>query len=225
MIHYHGTPLTPKNMLYRMAGKNFCCSFNRPDNVDWCLINGQSVMLDNSAFTIKTKGIVVDWNKYFHWLENKLGHPHWAVVPDVIDGDIQEQRALTKQWTFSKDLGAPVWHMALPIDYLIELAENWPRICFGSSGKYWELGTENWERRCDEAWNCLEQHNIRPWIHMMRGMAATAGDRWPFASSDSVNVARNFKDTQTCPERMARRLDAIQTPMQWKMKSIQPRLI
>jgi hypothetical protein len=49
---------------------------------------------------------------------------------------------------------------------------------------------------------------------MLRGLAL-CGDRWPFASADSVNVARNYKDTSTCPERMARRIDAVQNPIKW----------
>ena len=54
-----------------------------------------------------------------------------------------------------------------------------------------------------------------PWIHMLRGLAQ-AGKRWPFASADSVNVARNFKNGsgRDC-EKMAREIDAIQTPVKW----------
>jgi hypothetical protein len=32
---------------------------------------------------------------------------------------------------------------------------------------------------------------------------------------DSVNVARNFKDTNSCPEAMARVIDAVQCPVTW----------
>jgi hypothetical protein len=32
---------------------------------------------------------------------------------------------------------------------------------------------------------------------------------------DSVNVARNFKDTDSCPEAMARVIDAVQCPVKW----------
>jgi hypothetical protein len=72
---------------------------------------------------------------------------------------------------------------------------------------------------CDEAWNALERRGLRPWVHMLRGVAL-AGDRWPFASADSVNVARNFKNKgeEVCPERMARRIDAVQTPVRWTVR-------
>ena len=34
-------------------------------------------------------------------------------------------------------------------------------------------------------------------------------------AADSVNVARNYKDKNTCPEKMARKIDAVQTPLKW----------
>lgn len=215
-IHYHGTPLTPRSELWKMAGKHFCVSFANPGDADWCLQHGQSVMWDNGAFTLRKRGIA-DWPKYYAWLEKRLGHPHWAVIPDVIDGTIEQQRELVAQWPFPRHLGAPVWHMALDIDYLLDLADNWPRICFGSSKQYWQVGSPDWERRADEAFNALERRGLRPWVHMLRGLAM-CGDRWPFASADSVNVARNFKDTPICPERMARRIDAVQCPVTWAIK-------
>lgn len=214
MIHYHGTPLTPRSELLKMAGKNFCVSFANPQDADWCLAHGQSVMWDNGAFSAFTQGRKFDPLEFARWVEPRLGHPHWAVVPDVIDGSVDDQRAAAKSWPHPPALSAPVWHLALSIDWLVELASEWPRICFGSSGSYWQVGSEAWERRADEAFNALERRGLRPWVHMLRGMAL-AGDRWPFASVDSVNVARNFKTAKVCPERMARRIDAVQCPVKW----------
>ncbi len=107
--------------------------------------------------------------------------------------------------------------MALPIDYLLELVDECPRVCFGSSGIYWQVGSPAWERRADEAFIELARRGRLPWVHMLRGLALS-GDRWPFANADSVNVARNFKDGSTCPERMARRIDAIQCPIRWAVR-------
>lgn len=220
MIHYHGTPLTPRAELAKLAGKHLCVSFSDSRDADWCLQHAQSVLWDNGAFTVYTQGGELDVPAYYRWLEPRLGHPHWAIIPDVIDGDEFEQRKLVGSWPFPKELGAPVWHMGLSIEYLLRLAEWWPRLCFGSSGAYWQVGSEAWERRCDEAFNALARRGPFPWIHMLRGMAL-AGDRWPFASTDSANVARNFKDTNMCPERMARRIDAIQCPISWTERSEQ----
>lgn len=219
MIHYHGTPLTPRSELQKMAGKNFCVSYANPADADWCLAHGQSVMWDNGAFTAYQRGRPLDAVAFATWVEPRLGHPHWAVVPDVIDGDVEQQRALIDQWPHPRELSAPVWHMALPIEWLLELADNWPRICFGSSGAYWQVGSESWGRRADEAWNALTRRGLRPWVHMLRGLDL-CGERWPFASADSVNVARNFKCRRMCPERMARVIDARQSPVSWHMRPL-----
>lgn len=219
-LHYHGTPLTPRSSLIALAGKHFCVSFANPGDADWCLANAQGVMWDSGAFTAFTQGKVVDWDSYYAWLEPRLGHPHWAVIPDVIDGTVEQQKALVAEWPFDAVLGAPVWHMGLPIEYLIELADEWPRICFGSSQQYWQVGSDLWCRRADEAFNALAKRGPLPWVHMLRGLNLS-GDRWPFASADSVNVARNYKDTNTDPERMARRIDAVQNPIKWTLKAEQ----
>lgn len=197
-----------------MGGKHFCVSFAEPRDAERAMTHGQSVLWDSGAFTAFTQKRAVDWTAYFKWLEARLGHPHWAIVPDVIDADEDHQRMMIAQWPFGT-FGAPVWHMGLSVQYLLELADKWPRICFGSSGRYWEVGSESWSRRADEAFNELAKRHARlPWVHMLRGLHL-AGDSWPFASADSVNVARNFKDADACPERMARRIDSVQCPISW----------
>ena len=50
MIHYHGTPITPIEVLYTLAGRHFCVSHMRPEDVQRCHNIGQGVMLDNGAF-------------------------------------------------------------------------------------------------------------------------------------------------------------------------------
>ena len=214
MIHYHGTPLTPRSQLRRMTGKHFCVSFANPSDAQTVLKIGQSVMWDNGAFTSYTKGKIVDLEGYYKWLEPLLGHPHWAVIPDIIDGSVKDQQKLVSQWPFGF-LGAPVWHMAEPMNRLLELADSWPRICFGSSGIYWNVGSEAWRERADIAFNeLIKRHSRLPWIHMMRGLAL-CGNRWPFASSDSANVARNYSSAKLDPVKMANRIDAKQRPIKW----------
>ena len=223
MIHYHGTPLTPQEELHKMVGKHFCVSFEEPRNIEWCVKHGQSVMLDNGAFSAFTKGKEIDFRAYEEWLEPYLYPPNWAVIPDVIDGSVEDQKRLIKQFGhLARHLVAPVWHMSLSIDWLLEMADGYERFCFGSSGAYWQVGSESWCRRADEAWNELTKRGHRCWVHMMRGLAL-CGDKYPFASADSTNVARNFKNkgAEVCPERMARRIDAIQSPLQWTVKETQ----
>jgi hypothetical protein len=114
--------------------------------------------------------------------------------------------------------------MGEPISVLLEYADAFERVCFGSSGDYWKIGSTSWNNRSDEAFNELTRRGPLPWVHMLRGMA-TLGKRWPFASADSANVARNFKDTNSCPEAMARVIDAVQCPVMWNMTEEQLGLI
>lgn len=215
MIHYHGTPITPKRMLLEMSGRHFCVSFARPDDLKDCLRIGQSLMLDNGAFTAFTQGKTFDVAAYHAWVDQHLAHPHWAVVPDVIDGDVDQQRAGITSWPFPKELSAPVWHLGLSIDWLLELADNWPRICLGSSGQYWEVGSPSWIRRMDEAFDALSRTRQRlPWIHGMRMLSQSDGP-WPLASADSTNVARNYKSNHEHPDAMAGRIDAVQPAKRW----------
>jgi hypothetical protein len=184
-------------------------------------------MLDNGAFSAFTKGKQIDFKKYEQWIEPYLYPPNWAIIPDVIDGEVEQQRELIKKYShLPKHLVAPVWHMSLSLDWLLEIANNYDRFCFGSSGAYWQVGSESWCRRADQAWNELTKRGFKPWVHMMRGLAL-CGDIYPFASADSTNVARNFKNkgSETCPERMARRIDSIQTPLKWTLRDIQGSLL
>ena len=210
-----------------MAGKHFCVSFEDHRDIDWCVKNGQSVMLDNGAFSAFTKGKTIDFKAYEEWIEPYLYPPNWAIIPDVIDGSVEEQKELMKMFShLPNHLVSPVWHMSLPINWLLELADNFPRFCFGSSGKYWQVGSSVWCRRADEAWNELTKRGHKSWVHMMRGLAL-CGDVYPFASADSTNVARNFKNkgSQICPERMARRIDSVQSPLKWNVTATQGLLI
>lgn len=220
MIHYHGTPITPRKHLEKMAGRHFCVSFAHPQDADWCMENGQSVMWDNGAFSAYTKGKQFDYIGYSRWVGHRMFHPHWSIIPDVIGGGVDEQRLLLKKWEYKKELSAPVWHIHLPTDWLIELCDNYPRVCFGSSAQFWKIGTPEWSRRIDAAFNALQKRNMSNWIHMLRAMSSASKGYWPFASADSTNVARNFKNRgrERCPESMARGIDARQPKPDWKIE-------
>jgi hypothetical protein len=221
MMKYHGTPITPKHQLARMSGRNFCVPFLRPDNLDVCLRIAQSVMFDNSAFSFKTKGGTLDVNALYAWLEPILAHPHWAVMPDEIDGSVEQQRSMLKTWPFRREFGVPVWHLGLPIDYLLELANDYGRVCLGSAGAYWEIGTPSWCGRMDEAFNALARTFGRlPWTHGLR-MLGQADGPWPLSSADSTNVAQNFKRDTGCAECKAAPIDARNPPALWTTRPLQ----
>jgi hypothetical protein len=225
MIHYHGTPINPRSEMYKMAGKHFCVSMSDPRYSDLCLQIGQSVMWDNGAFSVYTLGAAPDWHAFYDWTEPRLAPPHWAVVPDLIDGQPDDNIALAEAWPHRRDCAGVVWHLAEPLAQIGRLLDlGFGRLCFGSSGTYWQIGSATWERRCDEAFDWIARRGDIPWVHMLRGLDM-AGDRWPFASADSANVARNFSTAQMCPERMARRIDAVQCPVAWIPRATQMELI
>lgn len=169
----------------------------------------QSIMFDNGAFTAHQQSKTLDVKGFYNWVGPKLGHPHWAVVPDVINGSVEDQRELTKTWPFPKEFGAPVWHLHLPLDYLLELTDEWPKVCLGSSQKFWNVKSAIWRERMDEVTEFIyKNRNQAPWLHGLR-MMDQAGKRWPLASVDSVNIARNYKDREVMPGQMAQRLDSV----------------
>lgn len=216
MLHYHGTPITPRQELEKLSGKNFCVSFAHPWDAEWCIKNAQSIMWDNGAFSAYTKGKSFDVCAYKVWLDDKLYGSNWAVVPDVIGGDVEQQKELHSQWDYPDHLSCYVWHMHLPLSWLKELVQTYPRVAFGSSGQFWKVGNSDWSRRADEAWEEIDKTGARPWVHMMRGLKLSK-ERWPFASADSTNVARNFKNKgrEKCPRGMCDRIDSIQTPLKF----------
>jgi hypothetical protein len=205
-----------------MGGKHFCVSYARPDDLKRCLRIGQSLMLDNGAFSAKTRGLPFDRDGFYAWLEPLLVHPHWGVVPDVIDGSEDEQRQMVKSWPFRKEMGIPVWHLGLSISYLIELCDAWGRVCFGSAGEFWQIGTTKWCHRMDEAFNALVNTYGRqiPWVHGMRMLGQSSGP-WPLASADSTNVALHHAEHLECAGCMAKRIDSTNPPANWKIQPLQ----
>lgn len=221
MIHYHGTPITPRAQLLNMAGRNFCVSFAAPQDLKTCLKIGQSVMLDNGAFSAFTRGKAIDVPGFLEWLDPILAPPHWAVVPDVIGGSVEDQRKLLDVWPMGKANACPVWHLDKPLSYLCELVDGWPKVALGSAGEYWQVGSDRWAHRMDEVFNeIVRVYGRVPWIHGMR-MLGQYSERWPLASADSTNVAQNHKRYNGCAECMAGPIDARQPASGWKRSPIQ----
>jgi hypothetical protein len=220
-LHYHGTPITPTDVLLRLAGRCFCVSYSDPRQVRLCHEMGQSVMLDNGAFSFWRAGKATDWPGFYRWADEWLDFPStWAVIPDVIEGTDEENDRLVSEWPFG-DRGAPVWHMHEPVDRLLRLADTFARVCFGSSGQYATVASPAWHERAELAFDALSaRHRRVPWIHMLRGMAL-AGGPYPFASFDSTNVARNHAGNYTRntaakdARAMVDAIDARQCPGRW----------
>lgn len=226
-LHYHGTPITPRSVLAELAGRCFCVRYGAANDLRACHEIGQSVMLDNGAFSFWTQNVhtpVGWWGSYYEWAEPWLDYPTtWAVIPDVIDGDEDANDALLSLWPYGQR-GAPVWHMHESIDRLLRLADQWPRVCLGSSGQYANLNSKRWEWRMDEAMNALCGNGPVPvWLHMLRGMdKSDAG--YPFASVDSTDIARNHNRGGKTAAQRAARWDAINAPARWTVRHQQVEL-
>jgi hypothetical protein len=217
-LHYHGTPLTPRARLLELAGRCFCVPYSDGRDVEVCHEIGQSVMLDNGAFSFWKTGKQTDWNGYYAWCEPWLeNQTTWAVIPDVIDGSEAENDELLQAWPFGYR-GAPVWHMHESLDRLSRLVFGWPRVCIGSSGEYATVGDSRWRRRMDEAFNRMCGNGPPPvWLHMLRGMSLSESE-YPFASVDSTDIARNHNRPQHTVRKLADRWDGRQCPSRWRVR-------
>lgn len=230
MMHYHGTPITPRVKLHELAGRSFCVPWSDPRDLAVCHEIGQSVMLDNGAFTFwrhphKRKG---EWSAFYAWVEPWLDYwTTWAVIPDVIDGDERANDALVDEWPFGRR-GAPVWHLHESVDRLVRLASEWPLVCLGSSGAFAKVGDAAWHARMVTAMNQLCGDGPPPCaLHMLRGLNVARKSSYPFASADSSSIAQNHagNNTRNTPRKdvntMADHIDSHQCPARWYVRAEQ----
>lgn len=197
MIHYHGTPITPETAASRiMAGRHAMVSYANPQQIDLCLECCQSVTFDNGTFPKWKAGEkIISWEPYYEWVNLYGNHPafDWALIPDLIDGTEEENDALIENWPFGDYVGVPVWHLHESIGKLYKLCSDWPRVAFGSSGEYANIGTHRWWYRMAEAMDavCVDGVPISK-LHGLRMLDPYVFTRFPFSSADSTNVARNI---------------------------------
>lgn len=200
MIHYHGLPITPNTAALRaVSGGHAFISFPYPDQFGLVLEVAQSFAVDNGAYPAWRSGRpVLDWSRYYAWIAEIHRYPSFdfAVIPDLVDGDEAANDALLDAWPWQKTarwIGAPVWHLHESLTRLERLAVTWPRICLGSSGSFAQVGTPRWYTRMAEAMDVLCDRDGRPAckLHGLRMLNPDIFTRFPFASADSTNIARN----------------------------------
>ena len=195
MLHYLGTPITPASTYEGMCPNNFCVSFFEPRDAAWCLRNAQSIMWDNGAYSAFTLGATVIWQEYYAWLEGKLYQPHWAVVPDIIGGTVEDNLKMDKKWPHPKEMSAVVYHFGEPLDRINQILDRgWGKLAIGGSVGSFNPGSEAWTREIDSIWNTIEKCGGKPWVHMMRAHSEASLGRWPFASADSASWARHHAE-------------------------------
>lgn len=196
MIHFHGTPMTPASDAARvLRGRHALISYAHPEQMELVSEVCQSFCLDNGAFTAWKSGRrCTDWAGYYAWVERWRTHPgfEFAIIPDVIDGDEDDNDALLVECPFDTDM-VPVWHMHESLDRLDGMARSWPRIAIGSSGIYRQVKSELWWRRIAETMDVLcIGGRPRTKLHGLRMLDPDVFTRLPLASADSTNVARNM---------------------------------
>ncbi len=239
MIHYHGLPIAPATAAVRaIANGHAFVSFKHSDQLTIALEVSQSFALDNGAFSAwKSGNPVTDWSEYYEWVAELHRYPSFdfAVIPDVIDGNEDDNDALLEEWPWAKKLphvGAPVWHLHESLERLNRLVSNWPRICLGSSGDYAQIGTDAWWIRMREAMDIICDRSGRPCtkVHGLRMLDPKIFTKFPFASADSTNIGRNigldsqWKGTYTPPTKEARamimreRIESNQSIVFWDRK-------
>lgn len=196
MIHYHGTPITPdRAALEILKGRHGLVSFARPEQIELVAEVCQSFVLDNGAFTAWKHGGTIDRASYYEFVNDWHLHPgfDWAVIPDVIDGTEADNDALVEEWPFRESVGVPVWHLHESIDRLLRLVERFDRVSLGSSGQFAHVGSEAWHDRMAVAMRavCISERPIAK-LHGLRMLNPRIFGRYPFASADSTNIARNI---------------------------------
>lgn len=155
MIHYHGLPITPATAAYRVlqAGHG-CVSFLHKQQTEVAIEVAQSWMADNGAFSAWRAGSPIqDWGPFYEWARQCQVTPNcdFAVIPDVIDGDEDENDKLIEACPLPSWFAAPVWHMHEGLPRLARLAANFPRVCIGSSGRFRVTKTGEWWERIAQA--------------------------------------------------------------------------
>ena len=154
----------------------------------------------------------------------------YAVIRHTFDMDTEDKYRSIGEWkhvvwVFKEETDAMTFAISLLDHPLLMANEHYLSHAIETlqEGKYWQVGSAAWERRADSAFNEMTKRGYSPWVHMLRGLAM-AGDKYPFASADSANVARHHNEMNMCPERMARRIDAVQCPSFWTLRYEQEEL-
>jgi hypothetical protein len=224
-IHYHGTPITPVGLLKTLRGRSFCVSYFSPDQIDYCVDIGESVLIDNGAYTFHTK-----YGKGWMGQEYLAGYcafakkyslgPNWCLIPDVIDGTELENDRLIEEYGQLLPNSYPVWHVSESIERLVRLSKNFSKVCFGSSGAYFNLNTDKWVSKVEQAFDavCDKSGRCSVWVHMLRGMNLSKKSAFPFCSVDSTDIARNHSRNKLSPGVMAEFWGGNNNSLLWRPK-------
>ena len=202
MIKYHGTPLTPKSVFNQaLLNRDCLIPFTRKDDLKKAFKICRRIIIDNGAFTVWRKGIDIDWNDYYNWIDGIYDDITNFFIPDVIDGTEEENNQLVANYlkkrlfnNFDKDKkGIPVWHIDESLHRLSMMMDSFDYIAIGSAGEFRKLDTEKWHKRMNDAMAIICDKNGVPKvkIHMLRCLNPKIFTQYPFYSGDSTSLAQN----------------------------------
>lgn len=231
-VCYIGTPVTPADVLLTLAGKAFCLTYYYRDKFNLVTMEALAslLMIDWGGYPAWKNG--EDLNEeyragYYQWVDPILDRPTtWAVIPDIIGAPSQINDALLKEWPHGRERGAPVYHLDAEMmqgpSRMLRLLDEYPRVCIGWAEKDLPILGEDHRRCLDILWNEIaKRHRRTPVVHHFRG-TQLATHRWPFATLDSTDVARNHHRPQNTARAMADRWDAAQCPAKWTPRDVRP---
>lgn len=201
MLKYHGTPLTPNDVFDEvMPTRNCLIPFPRPQNIKRAKEKCEKIIIDNGAFTIWNKGGVIDWGKFYNFVEKHINDIEMFFIPDVIDGTEEENDALIVQYLM-RYIGdherkcVPIWHLNESLERLERLVDTFDYIAIGSAGEYRKIGTPKWFKKMDAAMRviCCEDGYPKVKVHMLRCLNPDIFIHFPFYSGDSTTLAQNHQ--------------------------------
>lgn len=243
MKHYHGTPIggTRESAEKFVEGRFVLIPWKRPEDLQRAMSFSRGFCVDNSAFTFWSSGEQPKWAEYIKWVRSFARHPRFefALIPDVIDGDEQQNNELIKLWDKmasypARISGAPVWHLHESLGRLERLVSGrWPMVALGSSGQWPSPGVGDWWERMDEAFRVICDSDGYPKckIHGLRMLRGDIVQRYPFAGCDSTNAVQNGAreakkngvDSLWGSLTIARRMELVQSPSRWEPQQVQQR--
>jgi hypothetical protein len=179
-----------------LAGRHAMVSFAHPEQMELVADVCQSFALDNGAFSAWRAGKpIANWSQFYRFVNEWKDHPafDFALIPDVIDGTERQNDDYISTWPCGTRYGCAIWHLHESLPKLERLCNYWPRVAFGSSGEYAQIGTQRWWERMALAMDvaCCGGKPITR-LHGLRMLDPEVFSRFPFSSADSTNVARNI---------------------------------
>lgn len=198
LVCYHGTPISGTNAVAvtALSDSRAFISHRRPDHLKIAINHSIGFSVDNGAFSAWRAGHpIFDWLPYYDWVDGlrQYANFEWAVIPDVIDGNEQDNDMLIEQWPVDlRHVGVPVWHMHESFERLKRLCSEFDRVAIGSSAQYSVVCSAAWWHRINGAMRFICDKDGRPpcALHGLRMLNQAITATIPLDSADSTSLAR-----------------------------------